>query len=128
MNWSEYWIEHEQNELRVRQIGPSDGRMVVMLPSLGRGGQDFDDLAKRVAAAGYLVTLPEPRGVGGSKGILVDQTLHDFAADVGAVIEQMAPSAVTIVGHAYGNRVARTVAADRPELVDRLVLIAAGGI
>jgi pimeloyl-ACP methyl ester carboxylesterase len=32
------------------------------------------------------------------------------------------------VGHAFGSRVARCLAADRPELVRRVVLPAAGGL
>jgi len=115
-------------ELHVRQIGRAGKRDVVMLPSLGRGACDFDDLAARVASAGYRVILPEPRGIGASTGPLTGQTLHDFAADIAAVIEQTATAPVVLVGHAYGNRVARTVASDHPALVDRLILIASGGI
>ena len=46
--------------LHVSGAGPP----VVMLPSLGRGASDFDRLAADVAAAGYRVVCPEPRGVG----------------------------------------------------------------
>jgi pimeloyl-ACP methyl ester carboxylesterase len=125
---SERRVARGEVELRVRQIGQGAKGDVVMLPSLGRGSRDFDDLAKRVAQAGYRVTLPEPRGIGGSSGPLADQTLHDFGDDIAAVIEQTMPATATIVGHAYGNRVARTVASDHPRLVERLILIAAGGI
>jgi pimeloyl-ACP methyl ester carboxylesterase len=125
---SERRIARGKVELCVRQIGQGGKGDVVMLPSLGRGSHDFDDLAKCVAQAGYRVTLPEPRGIGGSSGALADQTLHDFGDDIAAVIEQTMPATATIVGHAYGNRVARTVASDHPRLVERLILIAAGGI
>src|SRR5262245_32710983 len=120
--WTETTVTRGQTALRVRMLG--EGRRdVVMLPSLGRGSHDFDDLAQRVAAAGYRVVLPEPRGIGGSTGPLADQTLHGFAADVAAVIEQTTTAPVVLIGHAYGNRVARAVAADNPALVDRLILI-----
>jgi len=128
MNWREQRITRGAIELQVRQIGQSGNRDVVMLPSLGRGSRDFDDLASRLAEAGYRVTLPEPRGIGGGEGPLGDQSLHDFGDDVAEVIRQATAAPVGLVGHAYGNRIARTVAADHPELVDRLVLIAAGGI
>ncbi len=114
--------------IRVRLVGASSRRSVVMLPSLGRGSHDFDDLAPRVARTGYNVILPEPRGIGGSTGPLEGKTLHDVAADVARVIGQMASGPVILIGHAYGNRVARTVATDYPALVDRVILLAAGGL
>jgi pimeloyl-ACP methyl ester carboxylesterase len=127
MKWSERRVAHGEVDLLVRQIGKGK-RDVLMLPSLGRGGHDFDDLAMRVAEAGYRVTLPEPRGIGGSTGPLADQSLHDFANDIAAVITHAAAPPVALIGHAYGNRVARTVAADHPALVDQVVLLASGGI
>ena len=35
---------------------------------------------------------------------------------------------VFVIGHAYGNRVARTFATDHPQRVAALVLLAAGGV
>ena len=128
MKWSERRVAHGEVDILVRQIGDAGKRDVVMLPSLGRGSHDFDALAAEVAEAGFRVTLPEPRGIGGSKGPLEGQSLHDFANDVAAVIAHVCAPPVVLIGHAYGNRVARTVAADHPALVDRLVLIACGGI
>lgn len=38
---------------------------LVVLPSYGRdGGQDYDDIAARVADAGWRVLRPQPRGIG----------------------------------------------------------------
>lgn len=128
MESAEQWVTRGEVRLRVRVIGRWGERDVVMLPSLGRGSHDFDALAERVAGQGYRVILPEPRGIGGSVGQFDGQTLHDFAGDVAAVIEALSSAPVVLIGHAYGNRVARTVAADHPHSVERLVLIAAGGI
>jgi pimeloyl-ACP methyl ester carboxylesterase len=127
MKWSERRVSHGEVNLLVRQIGQGK-RDVVMLPSLGRGSHDFDDLALRVADAGYWVSLPEPRGIAGSAGPLAGQSLHDFANDIAAVITHAATPPVALIGHAYGNRVARTVAADHPALVNQVVLLACGGI
>lgn len=111
-----------------RSIGPGNGRQIVMLASLGRPGSDFDEVAAMLAGAGYRVTLPEPRGIGGSEGSMEGLTLHDLAEDVAAVIETQTTVPVTLLGHAFGNRLARTTAADRPELVSRVVLLACGGL
>ena len=43
------------------------------------------------------------------------------------MIEALCGTSVDIVGHAYGNRVARAIAATRPDLVASVVLLAAGG-
>ena len=51
--------------------------------------------------------------------------LHDYAADVAAVIEQEKKGPAFVVGHAFGNRVARMLATDRPELVSAVGLVAA---
>lgn len=111
-----------------RSIGPADGRSIVMLASLGRPGSDFDEVARKLAGAGCRVVLPEPRGIGGSEGPMEGLTLHDLAEDVAVVIETQTAKPVTLIGHAFGNRLARTTAADRPELVARVGLLACGGL
>lgn len=103
------------------------GPAIVLLPSLGRGAADFDDLAARLAAAGFRVLCPEPRGIRGSIGTLAGATLHDFSADIAAVVEQANAAPVVVLGHAYGNTVARTLATERPDLVSGVILVAASG-
>jgi pimeloyl-ACP methyl ester carboxylesterase len=105
-----------------------EGQTVLMLPSLGRSVRDFDQLSERLAANNFRAVLPEPRGIGQSSGPTEKLTLHDLANDIAATIKATSKEPVTIVGHAFGNRVARVVATDHPELVKRVVLIAAGGL
>ena len=105
-----------------------EGETVVLLPPGSRGVEDFDDLSQRLAQAGYRAVLPQPRGIGRSTGPLEGLTLHDLGADVAAVIKAVGGAPVTIVGHAFGNRVARVVATDHPTLVKQVILIAAGGM
>src|SRR5215467_9934602 len=104
------------------------GDPIVVVPSLGRGVSDFDRVSNVLVAAGYKVILPEPRGIGSSTGPLDGITLHDLAADVAAIIRATGPGPATVVGHAFGNRVARMVAADHPALVKEVILLAAGGM
>ena len=51
--------------------------------------------------------------------------LHDCAADIAAVIEDARCGPAFVVGHAFGNRVARMLATDRPDLVRAISLVAA---
>jgi len=104
-----------------------NGETVVLLPSLGRSVRDFDQLSERLAARNFRVVLPEPRGIGQSTGPTEKLTLHELADDISTIIKAVSKEPVTIVGHAFGNRLARVVATDHPELVKRVVLIAAGG-
>jgi pimeloyl-ACP methyl ester carboxylesterase len=104
------------------------GEPIVFIPSRGRGVEDFDDLSRRLVQAGYQAILPDPRGIGRSRGPLDSITYHDLASDVAAVIRSVVRGPVTIIGHAFGNRVARTLASDHPALVQRLILLSAGGM
>ncbi|WP_419926952.1 alpha/beta fold hydrolase [Candidatus Poriferisocius sp.] len=110
-------------EVRLRGEGP----LVVMLPSMGRGAGDFELLAADVAAAGYRVACPEPRGLGASAVPDREETLSTLASDVAAVISELGGGPAVLVGHAYGNRIARMTATEHPDLVESLVLLACGG-
>lgn len=110
------------------------GHLVVLVPSLGRGAEDFDDLAGHLADAGYRAVRPQPRGIGRSSAPLADLSMATLAADVAAVIAATGGGGppdrtpATVVGHAFGNRVVRMVATHHPDLVAGVVLLAAGGL
>ena len=123
------------DEIRVVKAGRAtisvtirgNGDAIVLIPSRGRGSEDFTDLSSRLVRAGYRVILPQPRGIGASTGPLDEITYHDLAADIAATIREVVSGPATIVGHAFGTRIARTLAADHPSLVKRLVLLAVAG-
>lgn len=108
------------------EIG-GEGPLVLLLPSAGRGASDFSALASVLEARRYSAAAVNPRGAGGSTGPLEGLTLHDLAADVSVVVEELAHGPAHLVGHAFGNRVARCLATDRPDLVRSVTLLAAGG-
>ena len=106
-------------------IAEGQGPPVVMLPSRGRDSEDYDAVAAAIAAQGFRVLRPQPRGMHASTGPLDGITLHDMAGDVAAVIEAEHAGPAVVIGHAYGNWVARMLATDRPGLVRGVVLAAA---
>lgn len=112
-------------DARIEVITQGAGPPVLMLPSRGRGAEDFEPIAGGVAAAGYRVLCPQPRGIGRSSGAMDGLTLHDFAADIAAVIRNQNAGPAVIVGHAFGNWVARMTAVDFPALVRGVVIVAA---
>ena len=115
----------ERADGRIEVLAQGHGRLIVMIPSLGRPAEDFDDLSRRLAAAGCCALRPQPRGIGKSAGPMKNITLHDFARDVAAVIDRNGGGLAVVAGHAFGNFVARTTAADFPERVKAVVLLGA---
>jgi pimeloyl-ACP methyl ester carboxylesterase len=104
------------------------GPPVVVIPSYGRdAGGDFDPLTTALVAAGYRVLRPQPRGVAGSSGPMSDVTFADMAADVTQVIHDLADGPAVILGHAFGNFVARATAVHHPDSVAAVILAAASG-
>lgn len=101
------------------------GPCVVLIPSLGRGSEDFGALILSLTAAGLRLILPEPRGIEGSSPLRATDTLHDMAADISAIIEAEDAAPAVLAGHAAGNWVARVLAFDRPDLTRAVALVAA---
>jgi pimeloyl-ACP methyl ester carboxylesterase len=104
-----------------------EGVAIVLLPGGSLAVGYLADLADALAGAGYRAIRVNPRGAGASAGPMEGLTLHDYAADVAGVVDELDIAPAFILGHAYGNRIARTVAADRPEVVRGVILVAAGG-
>ncbi len=114
-----------RGNVEIEVLSQGAGPVIVMLPSLGRSGEDYDAVAAMLASQGFRVLRPQPRGIGRSKGPMDGLNMHDLAADVASVVESENKGSVIVVGHAFGNFVARQIAADRPDLV-RGVVVAAG--
>lgn len=109
----------------IETIVEGQGPAVVLLPSLARDSEDYDAVADVLAGSGLRVLRPQPRGIGRSTGPLERITLHDFARDVAEVIRQLGGGRAVVVGHAYGNWVARMTAVDHPALVRGVAIAAA---
>jgi pimeloyl-ACP methyl ester carboxylesterase len=114
------------DDIRIEVIFEGRGPLIVMLPSRGRGAEDFDDVSGELVKAGFRVLRPQPRGAALSRGPMQNLTLHDLAHDVAAVIRNAGDGGPAIVvGHAFGSWVARMAAIDHPDLVRGVVMVAA---
>lgn len=120
---SSHHVSSQAASIQVQACG--SGPLVVLLPSLGRGVEDFTDLAWRLADRGCRVLLPSPRSTGGSTGPLDGLTLHDLAHDVAEAIRAERAGPALVAGHAFGNWVARMLAVDHPSLVRGVAVLAA---
>ncbi len=107
-----------------------NGPTVVLLASLGRAASDFNDLVVSLNQAGYRTIAIDPPGIGDSSLMDVDgMTGHDLARGVHEIVEKEVPAGaqIAVLGHAFGNRIARTYAANYPDRVSATILAAAGG-
>jgi pimeloyl-ACP methyl ester carboxylesterase len=116
-------VHHDSVTIEV--IAEGRGPLLILLPSLGRDSEEFDPVAERLAAAGFRVLRPQPRGYGRSVGPMESITLHDFARDMAAVIEHEHAGPAILAGHAYGHFVAKMTAVDFPKLARGVILIGA---
>ena len=104
------------------------GTPVVLLANGGCSTGYFDDLARVLASGGLQTISVNMRGTGESRGPLDGISVHDLAADVAGVLDAVGCGPAHLVGHAFGNRIARCLAVDRPSLVRSVTLLAAGGL
>ena len=118
-------IAIESGELEVVDRG--SGEPILLHPSLGRSIVDFDHLVDALTHAGFRCIAIDPRGIGASTGDLHDLTMHDLADDVLRVADALQVPTFLAVGHAFGNRVMRTVATRASDRVRAIALLGAGG-
>lgn len=97
---------------------------IVLLPSSLRDARDLGPLALRLAAAGFRVLRPQPRGMGASTAPPVGMTLHDLAGDVAQAIHAFGGGRAIVAGHAFGHFVARVADLDHAAAVRGVVVIA----
>ena len=112
---------------RLETVTWGRGDPIILLPGTGYSSTAFGLLGPELARRGFRAIAVNPRGVRGSTGKLADLTYHEYAADVRALIDRLADGRAHVMGWAWGNRIARTLAADSPRHVASLVLLAAGG-
>jgi pimeloyl-ACP methyl ester carboxylesterase len=114
-----------RGDVQIEVLAQGSGPLMTLLPSLGRGANDFDPIAAFLAAEGFRILRPQPRGIGLTSPLPVYTDLHDCSNDIAAVIEAEASGPSIMVGHAFGNRVSRLLATMRPDIVNGVVLVAA---
>jgi pimeloyl-ACP methyl ester carboxylesterase len=111
-------------EMAVDITGPQDGPTVVFLHA-APGSRRFDPDPAVTAASGVrLVTVDRP-GYGRSSPRPADvvTTVAAIASDLVATMELLGIDRAPVIGWSAGGRVAAAIAAHRPELVTRLVLV-----
>ncbi|MGD0593566.1 MAG: alpha/beta hydrolase [Acidimicrobiales bacterium] len=99
-----------------------DGPLVVLVPGMGDLRATYRFLAPSLLAAGYRVASTDLRGHGESDVTFTSYGDTATATDIAALITELGGPA-TAVGNSMGAGAAILAAAERPDLVDGLVLV-----
>lgn len=108
-----------------------EGPAVVLLHGGGPGASGLTNYARNIEALArrFHVVVPDMPGYGRStKHIDQADPFGDLGAAVGDLLDVLGITRAHLVGNSYGGAAALRLAMDRPEKVDRLVLMGPGGI
>lgn len=108
--------------------GPPDGPAVVLLHGLASDAETWDRAIGPLAGEGLRVIAVDLLGHGSSDKPRVSYLLDDFASLLGEVLDALGIKAATVVGHSLGGAVAVYFCDRHSRYVERLVLVAAGGL
>lgn len=105
----------------------SDGPLVVLIHGMTQQSSTWEELAVHMAGRARLLAIDLP-GHGGSENPPGDHSLGAYASTVRDLLLTLGEEHATIVGHSLGGGVALQFAYQFPDMIDRLVLIDAGGL
>lgn len=112
-------------------VAPS-GTTVVLIQGSGPGANGWSNFKHNVgplAAAGHRVLVPDLLGFGwSSKPEGIDYTLELFSSTLIELLDALQVGPAVLVGNSLGGAVAIDIALQQPERVQKLVMMATGGI
>lgn len=120
------------NGYRIHYLDQGEGPVVVFLHGSGSGASghsNFKGNYPELAANGFRVIVPDHIGYGYSdKPDDVDYPLDFFVQCIKQTLDHLGVQRASLVGNSLGGAVAIQYALDYPDQVDKLVLMAPGGL
>lgn len=116
-------IELPGGAIEIRDSG-GDGPMVVFVHGVLVDGRLWDNVWPAVAEAGFRCVMPN-LPIGAHRLPLepdADRTPHGQAARVAALVRALGAERAVIVGNDSGGAISQILAAEEPDVVDRLIL------
>ncbi|MFE4504081.1 alpha/beta fold hydrolase [Rhodococcus sp. NPDC056743] len=109
----------------VRDEGPLDGPVVVLLHGFPQDSTSWDRLAPMLHARGYRTLAPDQRGYspGARPKWRWAYRGSELVADIVALIDAAGLGTVHVVGHDWGAAVAWQIAAQRPDMLRTLTAV-----
>lgn len=119
------WQQLGDVRVPVLSFGAADGRPALLLPGLTDGLAPITDPNARAQLTdppADLLDRHRVHVVSHRFPTAPPLTTRTLAVDAAALLERLADRPAIVVGHSMGAMVAQHLAADRPDLIDRLVL------
>jgi pimeloyl-ACP methyl ester carboxylesterase len=107
--------------LTVRALA-TDGPTVVLLHGLGVSGAVWQGVGRLLSDFVSLLA-PDLRGHGDSDKPSAGYLSRDYVGDIAALVTHEPSRPIAILGHSLGATVAAVLAAERPELTQKLILV-----
>jgi pimeloyl-ACP methyl ester carboxylesterase len=119
------FVEVDGIRFAYRRFGAPFGTPIVLLQHFMGNLDNYDAAITDALAMGREVILTDNSGVGLSTGA-APETVAGMAAGAASLIDALGLEQVDLFGFSMGGFVAQQIAADRPELVRRLILVGTG--
>lgn len=119
-------VVRDDTGITVRELG--EGPAVLLIHGWSLSGEVWDRQMRVLAESGRRVIALDQRGHGGSDAPLHGYGIADLADDAMDVLGALGISRASVVGWSLGGMVALRMAHVRPELVERLVMVASNGV
>ena len=113
--------------MRTRYWVGGEGPPLVLVHGLAGAAYNFTELAPLLARR-RRVLVPDLPGHGGTAPLPAVRTMGELAAHVAAVAEHEGMTPAEVLGYSLGGVVALRLAAEKPDLVSAVVLLASAGI
>ncbi len=104
-----------------------DGPALLLIHGIGDNSSTWREIIPHLARK-YTVIAPDLLGHGRSDKPRSDYSVAGYANGVRDLLSVLGIDRVTVVGHSLGGGVAMQFAYQFPQLIDRLVLVSAGGV
>jgi pimeloyl-ACP methyl ester carboxylesterase len=111
-------------EGRIAYTDSGAGPLVVAVPGMGDLRSTYDDVAPALVDAGYRVVVADLRGHGDSDMTFRTHGDEATGSDLVALVEHLDAGPAVLLGSSMGASAATWAAAERPDLVRGLVLLA----
>jgi pimeloyl-ACP methyl ester carboxylesterase len=104
-----------------------EGPVVLLIHGIGDNSETWQELIPHLAQR-YTVIAPDLLGHGRSDKPRADYSVAAYANGMRDLLSTLGIDRVTVVGHSLGGGVAMQFSYQFPQMVERLVLVSAGGV
>jgi pimeloyl-ACP methyl ester carboxylesterase len=118
-----------QGRTHYRWIGPARGPVVVAIHGLTTPSPGFEKIATDLGALGYRTLVYDLYGRGFSDAVGGCQNREFFVRQLHDLLDELGlQENVTLMGYSMGGSIATSFAAEHPERMRRLILLASAGL